>query len=384
MLVNQIYELVNNATKEAIGDVAILQEDLGNIVDVGTAIFDASAVDGYVKSLINQVGRMIFVNRKYALTTPSVMRDAWEFGSILEKITSEMPIAEENESWQLEGGQTYEQNIFYKPTVTAKFFNKRTTFEIPQSITERQVKQSFQNAVQLTAFISMLYNEVEKSITVKDDEIIRRTINNFIAETLYTSYSGSGYSASSKVKAVNLLYLYNQEYGASLTKDKCLSNKDFIRFATYIMSNYMSRMSRMSELFNMEGKQRFTPKEMLHFITLSDFENASKIFLQSDTFNKDLVALPMHEVVPYWQGSGTDFAFGNISKINVTTTNDHNLEIDGVLAVMFDHDALGVSNLDRRVTTHYNAKAEFFNNWHKVDAGYWNDFAENFVVFFVQ
>ena len=50
---------------------------------------------------------------------------------------------------------------------------------------------------------------------------------------------------------------------------------------------------------------------------------------------------------------------------------------------MFDRDAIGVSNLDRRVTTNYNPRAEFYTNFYKFDAGYYSDLSENFVVFFV-
>jgi hypothetical protein len=35
------------------------------------------------------------------------------------------------------------------------------------------------------------------------------------------------------------------------------------------------------------------------------------------------------------------------------------------------------------VTTHYNAKAEFYNNYYKTDANYWNALDEDFVVFFI-
>ena len=122
---------------------------------------------------------------------------------------------------------------------------------------------------------------------------------------------------------------------------------------------------------------------MLHVVMLSDFRNAADIYLQSDTFHEAYTALPNAETVPYWQGSGTDFTFDNVSKINVTTTGNHNVEAGGILAVMFDRDALGVSNLSRRVTTNYNAKAEFWNNFYKFDAGYFNDQNENFLVFFV-
>lgn len=383
MVLTQIYNIMNTVTREILGDSVIVNEDLSNIVDVGTAIFNASAIDNYVKSLVNHIGRVIFVNRPYSGNVPSVLMDGWEYGSVLEKISAELPDATENESWELTDGTSYDPNVFYKPAVSAKFFNKRVTFEIPMSFTERQVKESFSNAEQLNGFLSMLYNAVDKSMTVKIDALVMRTINNMIGETVVADYSGGNYDESSGVKAVNLLYLYNQRYGTSLTAENAITEPEFIRFASYEMGVYMSRMSKISNLFNIGGKDRFTPSDMLHVVMLADFKKAANVFLQSDVFHDSFTELPNADVVPYWQGSGTGYDFDDISALNIKTATGSTVEISGILGVMFDRDALGVTNLDRRVTTNYNPKAEFYNNWYKFDAGYFNDTNENFVVFFV-
>ena len=384
MEVKQIYSLVNGATSEVLGETAVLNEDLSNVVDIGEQVFNANALDRYVKALVNHIGRVIFVNRAYRGSAPSVLMDGWEFGSVLEKVQADMPDASENESWELENGASYDPNIFYQPKVSAKFFNKRVTFEIPMSFTEKQVKQSFSNATQLNGFISMLYNSVEKAMTVKVDALIMRTINNMIGETVHSEYAGGSYGTASGVRAVNLLYLYNQRYpNAQLTAENAPTDPDFIRFAAYKMGLYSDRLSKMSILFNVGGKERFTPADMLHVVLLSDFAAAANVYLQSDTFHEQFTALPNAETVPYWQGSGTEYGFDSVSKINIKTASNDTVEIGGILGVMFDRDALGVSNLDRRVTTNYNAKAEFFTNFYKFDAGYFNDLNENFVVFFV-
>lgn len=383
MEVKQIYDIMNAVTGEILGDSALVQEDLSNIVDVGVAIFNASAIDNYVRSLVNHIGRVIFVNRPYSGNVPSVLMDGWEYGSVLEKITAELPEATENESWELTDGQSYDPNIFYKPTVSAKFFNKRVTFEIPMSFTERQVKESFSNAVQLNGFLSMLYNAVDKSMTVKVDALVMRTINNMIGETINAEYGAAALSSKSTVKAVNLLYLYNQRYSKNLSAANALTDPDFIRFASFEMGVMKSRLSKISNLFNIGGKDRFTPSDMLHVVMLADFRKAASVFLQSDTFHDSMVALPNSEEVPYWQGSGQSYGFSDITAINIKTASGATVSASGILAIMFDRDSLGVTNLDRRVTTNYNPKGEFFNNWYKFDAGYFNDTNENFVVFFV-
>lgn len=383
MQVNQIYQIMNTVTGEVLGESAVVAEDLSNIVDIGTAIFNANAVDNYVKSLVNHIGRVIFVNRPYSGSVPSVLMDGWEYGSVLEKINAELPDATENESWELTNGTSYDPNVFYKPVVSAKFFNKKVTFEIPMSFTERQVKESFSNAEQLNGFLSMLYNAVDKSMTVKVDALVMRTINNMIGETLKADFAEGSYSAGSGVKAVNLLYLYNQRNSTNLTAEKAITDPDFIRFASYEMGVYMSRMSKISNLFNIGGKDRFTPPDLLHVVMLADFKKAANVYLQSDVFHDSFTELPNADVVPYWQGSGTGYGFSDISAIKITTASGASIDVTGILGVMFDHDALGVTNLDRRVTTNYNPKAEFYNNWYKFDAGYFNDTNENFVVFFV-
>lgn len=389
MEVKQIASIMNTITGELIGKSDIVAEDLSNVVDVGKELFNATDVDNYVKSLVNQVGKIVFVSRPYRGGVPSVLMDAWEFGSVVQKISSDLPEATENESWELQDKKSYDVNVFYKPKASSKFFNSKVTFEIPMSFTELQVKESFQNATQLNAFISMLYNEVDKSMTVKIESLVMRTINNFIANVLhhdFSSVSDGNYSGVTSTRAVNLLKLYNDLHGTTLKANECLSNADFIKYATYVMGLYIDRIQSMSTLFNIGGKAKFTPSEMLHVILLSDFSNASKIFLQSNTFNEGLVSLPNHDTVPYWQGSGDDYSFSKVSDIHVNIANGETtaeVTASGILGVMFDRDALGVCNQNRRVTSNYNAKAEFFTNWFKCDSSYFNDFNENFIVFFV-
>lgn len=385
MKVSQIYELMNATTQEVLGESAVINEDLSNVVDMGNQIQNVNAIDNYVRSLVDHIGRVIFVNRPYQGGAPSVLMDGWEYGSILEKITVDsLPEAEENEEWELENGTSYDPNIFYKPEVSAKFFNNRVSFQIPMSFTRKQVIESFSNAEQLNGFISMIYNAIDKSMTVKTDKLIMQTITNMIGETLHADYSEANYTASSGVKAVNLLYLYNQKFGTALTKDQAVITPEFIRFASYIMGLYKSRMSKISTLFNVGGKDRFTSPDLLHIVLLADFADSAKAYLQSDTYHDEFVELPRAEIVPCWQGSGTDYLFSSTSKIDVKTGDNNTISVDGILGVFFDRDSLGVCNIDREVRSNYNPKANFYNNWYVCTQGMFNDLNENFVVFFVQ
>lgn len=402
MKVTQLYTLINNVTKEILGETAVVNEDLSNVVDIGKSIFDQTSVDNYVKKLVNHIGKVIFVDRVYAGGVPSVLMDSWEFGSVLQKVSMSLPEATENESWKLVDGQEYKQDVFTAPKIEAKFFNSKVTFEIPMSFTELQVKESFSSREQLNGFVSMITTSVENSMTVKLDALIMRAINNMTGETLAAGI-GSGAVGSktldftqTSATAVNLLKLYNDQAATAdkVTVANALTNYNFIKFATYTMGIYADRMSKISKLFNVGGKERFTPADMRRCVLLSDFSKAAVTFLQADIQSPEMVALPQHDAVPYWQGSGTDYALSSTGIIDIKTASGEIVKVPAegttsgntnaaILGVMFDRDAVGVANLDRRTTTAYNAKAEFYNNWYKMDAGYYNDLNENFVVFFI-
>ena len=385
MKITQVYQIVNDATKQVLGEEALVQEDLSNVVSIGESLTNANLYDKYVGALINRIAKNIFSIRAYSGRAPKVMMDSWEFGSIVQKVHGKLPEAEENESWELTDNAVYEQDTFYKPEVTVKLWNHKTTFEIPVSIAEIQLKQSFLGASEMARFIEMIYQMVENSLTLKFDTLIMRTINNFIGATVYDDNNAGG------PRCVKLLTEYNTIHGLTgadaLTQAEALYDKEFLRYCAYRMKQVATRMSNYSTLFNIGGTQKHTPRDMLRIVMLDYLDAGVSAFLQSDTFHDELVKLPEADVISYWQGSGTSFALADTSKIYVKV-----LDKDGtkrevtqayVVACMFDMEALGVTALDKRVTNHYNAKAEFWNNWYKEDAGYFNDYNENFVVFLV-
>ena len=384
MEVKQIYKIINDVTKEVLGKTDLIKEDLTGVVQVGEEIFNQKAVENYTRTLIDHIGRVVFVNRVYGGSAPSVLMDSWEFGSIMEKIQAETPAATENETWELQHGQVYEQDIFYKPEVTFKLFNGKITFEVPISITDKQVKSAFSDANQLNGFVSMIYNSVDRSLTIKIDSLIMRTINNFSGETLFKeSFSKTNASTKTGKRVINLLKLYNDTNETNLTPAKAIENKDFLRYASYQMKLYASRLTKISTIFNMGGKERFTPRDLMHIILLENFASGAETYLESDTFHNEFVKLPRAETVPYWQGSGADYSFEDVSSINIKTSEGNDIEMSGIIGIMFDRDALGCTNYRKYATTHRNDKSEFTNTWFKYDAGYFNDFNENFIMFIV-
>lgn len=400
MKVTQVYQLLNNAFSEVTGQTDLVAEDLTNVVDIGERVFtNQELLDKYVASLINHIGKVVFVDRPYEGQAPSVLMDGWEYGSILEKISVGLPESKVNETWGgagqgLVNGAEYNPNIFHAPpTPRVKFFNQMDTYAIDMSFGRKQVRQSFSSATQLNAFFSMLEGKVAMRRTIDYDNLIARTINNMIAGTIYNAYGTddeSTLAGSSKARAVNLLYLYKQiNTTSTVTAQNCLYDLGFIKFAAYTMALYSDRLEKASTLFNCGGQVRFTPKKLQKFIMLSEFKKAADVYLQSDTFHNEFTKLPAAESVTYWQGSGQTYGFSQTSGIHINTKNPDNdntaIEVatSGILGCLFDRDALGVNNVENRVYSKFNEVGEFYTNFYKNDARYFNDYDENFIVFFV-
>lgn len=377
MKVTQVKDLVNSAIQQTTGQSILLKEDLSNVVDVGSEIFGTESVDNFVKKLVDRVGYTVFNSRVYQGSIPSVLMNSWEFGSVMEKVETEIPKATENDSWNLKDGQEYNQDTFYQPKVSAKFYNSRVTFDIPLSFTEQQVKSAFNSATELNSFISMLTTSVQNAMTVNLDNLISRTVNNMTAYTINHANTN---------QAVNLLTMYNAQTGSTLTAQKALTTPDFIKFANQQIMLTQGRFSKLSTLFNIGGKKKFTPMSEQHLILLDDFATSSKVYLESETYNENLVQLANFETVPYWQGSGTSYSFDDTSAIDVSITisgTPTEIKQKGIIGLLFDTNALGVSCMNQRVTSAYNARAEFYTNFTKFDAGFFNDLNENFVVFYI-
>lgn len=396
MKVNQIASVLNlTIEKEITGEVDLIKEDLSNLVDVGksvTSLFQSgNDVNSFVSTLIDQIGKVQFVDRTYRSQAPNIIKDSFEYGSILMKVRAEVPDFQENTSWKLGALNGYgikdkeelDPFVISAPTATQKVYNSKVTYEAPITIGEIQLKQAFTSAAEMGRFIAMIENRIQLKMTLSTDALIMRTINNLIGLKIGRAAN------SSSDNVINLLAIYNTAVGVgnTLTAEAALRNTDFLRFATKTISLYKEYMKSASTKYNEGGYLTFTPEDRLKFIVLSEFAKDMETYLYSDTFHNEFVKLAGYSTVPYWQSQGDGVDNFNIrSAIDVSCTDGtstFNVIQEGVVAVLFDDEAAAVVNENYRVTSQYNARGEYTNYFYKWDAGYMNDIMENCVVFLV-
>lgn len=385
MTVNQIYTILNDIMVEVTGGqidpddapaTPIVQEDLSNIVDIGTQVFSNNWRDKYVAAMINRIGREVFVDRTYEGYAPSVLRDAWEYGSIMSKTRCKIFDAKANPSWSLSAGQTVNQFEFTPPDVIQKFYNTKTAWQIDCSFTEVQLRQSFTSAEAMNRFYSMIENRIAQSMTIYIDSLVMRTINNFIAEKIYANNG-----------VVDVLAGYNATVATPITAAEAVSSKDWYRYLALVVKQYVERFRAPSRNFNIadddDGNVTFTPREFAHLVLHSDIAAGMEVYLQSDTYHDELVKIGDYEKVPFWQSQGDAYQLATTSRIDckLASDNTHTVNRNYIIGALFDRDALGVLNENRRTTSAYNANGEYWTNFYKVDTSYFNDLAENGIIF---
>lgn len=379
----QIAEFLNTTQQDILTNQVIVNQDLSNIVDLGKALYTENQNNNFLNNLVDRIATTIFDNKMYKSNDLGLIKSNYEYGGVLQKIYTKLPKATISNTWELQDNTEYNQDIYLKPVVITKYYNKQVVYNIPiSSLTYKQLQNAFTTREHITQLFDMIVTSVLNSIEFNKEILEQATLNNLIGETLAKDIGGGlTFENKSTLKVVNLLYLYNQTHTEQVTKDNCLYNKDFIKYAVETIKKYKNRLTKYSKSFNVGELETFTDLESQRLILIDDFK-ASIDTTIIDSYNTENLKLDAKSV-PYWQSGANNYAFTDTSKLNIKTASGVTIDLDGVIGVLFDNEACGVWKNDFRVKTHENSAAEFVNYWYKFEASYYNDLNKNAIVFIV-
>lgn len=374
--------VVNELYKQTVGKEVDVT-DLGAVTGAFKELADLKGVATLSAEMLDTIVKIEFVTRAFTSNAPNILMDSEEFGSIYEKVSIDPLSWTENAARNLKDGVSYDPNVYKKPVIHTKILNQLATMSLDTfSIPTYQLNHMLRSGADLNSFHAMLEQTIHNSFTIATDGLIMATIANMIGTTVANAFADGTYTGKTSHRAVNLLYLYNQRFNQTLTPDKMTSTPEFLRFASYTIGAYCDRLKAPTKLFNVDGVVKFTPSDEQRLVLHTDFARAADVYLKSDTYHNELVALPSYDSVSHWQGVGTDFDFTNTSKINIKTADKKTVELDGILGVLFDRRAVGVTKYDYKINSQFNPKGDFTNYFPKMDYGNFNDTSENFVVFY--
>lgn len=375
--VNQIYSMVNDAAKEALGAQAITAKDTGTLVSLGDVVLSSDTnKEQFYKALVDRIGRTVIAVREYRAKDRSVKRDEMEWGAVYQKISYKWKDAVENPSWETDT-QANPFDVEIGTEAVQKLFSVIGTYSYEDSIPDYQLFTAFTSASAMGAYISGIYTNMSNALEVAEENLANLAVATNIAGV---------FAKGKATQKRNLLAEYNVlNPEAALTTSTALMDLGFLKYATREIKTVIDNMSTMSTLYNSENIPRHTPTDKQVVEVLSLFASASDTYLQADTYHNDLVKLPNYEKVVYWQGSGTGFAFEDVSAINISNEKVDEAPVSktGILAFVHDYDSVASIIYRRRSHSIYNPRAERFNIFEKADKGYAVDLSENAVVFYI-
>lgn len=376
--VNQIYALINEVAKQTFGESAVTVTDTSTLVALGDKVLSSDVdTDNFAKTLVDRIGRTIFSIRRYTASgDDGLVKEPFEYGCIVQKIYVDLPEAKENKAWEIgESSYTPTYAPVIKPSIKQKLFEKMVTWEIDVTIPDFMFRTAFTSAQGVATLIDAIFTTMDNYMEIALENNKNLTRATFIANKL---------NKGNPCGKHNLLAEYNALTGATLTVATCMRDIGFLKWASQQINLWASRMKKMSVLFNDENYKRHTPTTDLVVNVLQDFDSALVSYLESDTYHNEMVKLAnTYSTLPYWQGTGETYSFSDTSKIHVKLNKDTTVEQSGVIAVMYDRDAMGVTITKRNGTTERNNHDEYTNYYNKATYGYFNDMSENGIVFYV-
>lgn len=368
MAAKQIYDIVNSVNKQTMGLTDLTVVDEQGLISLGQTVLTTNGLaDTWLNSLAQRIGRTIISFREYKSKYSDMVLDSLQWGNIVQKIKVSMPEATEDESYNLVDGQSVDMYKVANPKVKQAFFTSETPYQFFVTVKRTQLQEAFTSETSMNGFISAIYGEVQNAIEVSLESLARNCINNFIAECRGTK------------RVINLLALYNDETGKSLTVKSCKHDKEFLAFCVSRIKLYSKYMENMSTLYNDGTQTRHTPKALQHLRVLEDFESRLETVVQYQAFKDGYVKLENYHTTSFWQSAKSP------SHINVKKASDGTSVIfdpQEIVAILYDRDALGLYKKDSwNSTTPFNSAGGYYNTYYHHKELYFNDLSENFIVF---
>lgn len=369
MTVDQIYELVNNVAKQTLGATAITAVDTATLVALGdTVLSSTNSTENFLNTLVARIGRTIIAHRKYDNQLAPIVMEDMEWGAVVQKIRVLMPTVAEDNSFELEDGKSIDMYNISKPKTEQKLFYKKTAYQCHVTIQEFQLKEAFLSASAMGSFISAVFGEVKNYLEYAIENLSRLTMANYMALT-------------GNSQRINLVTMFNAAKGANIDATTALTNPDFLRYAIGQMNLYAKKMKTMSNLYNTEGKTRFTPDNKQMFAIINEFQTAMETEVQYAAFHDDYVKKRANIELPYWQAAQNPLDI-SLKVYDGNTTTKKDVKLENVVGFLFDREALGTYRKEEAIlTTPMNARGRYTNTfWHEQQM-WFNDLSENGIIF---
>ena len=387
--IKQIGSLINDIVEDLTGQSSALQTlETTDITSLGKAIANANLTEGFFSSLVNRLAKTVYFIRVYDPDRArAILRDEHEYGAFVQKVYYTAPAFSDNPEYGIPDASdgTYKQSSPYDVTgtvtVSAKIFDAQGTFAIEIVRPVDQIRTAFLSEAEMMRFIDGIYLAIENQIKVAEEGLVSQAVSTAMA---YDIENGMGRNLLAEYLTLNPL--------STTTAATCLQDADFLRYACYEIKTVIDAMQSMGKAFNSGAYMTFTDPQSLVIEGLGRWLDASAVWLESDTFHRELVEMPRGiERVSRWQYMSNDTAqaFTEVSAIKIKhsslsgTGGNHVVSQSGILCFVHDIEHVAAYFGHRRSWEIYNPRDDVYVHGETARKGYAVDPNANGIVFYV-
>lgn len=393
---NQLSTVLTAITNQATGVNNIAPVDTSSFVTVAQTALK-TGYDPLTTAISQVLSKTIFSVRPYTRKFKGLNVSNQRYGNHVRKLLTIDKPFETDKRFDLVDGESIDQYKVNKPKVLQTNFYGANVYQKSVTIYKDQLDCAFSSPDEFASFISMIMQNASDMIEQAHEETARATINNLISGIYDAEETQQDFLARANggKRALNLLKLYNQMNGSSLTVAdvfKTANFEGFVKFAFSTINTIADLMTDRNTLFSSQLTDytiiRHTPKDRMKFYLYTDLVNKINSEVYSTVFNPDFLKLVDFERVNFWQSPLSPSAIKNksimLKKDGTLASASKLVEIRNVFGVLFDEEAAGYTTVNEwSQPSPFNARGGYYNQfWHFTDR-YWNDFTENAVIFYL-
>lgn len=388
MSFKQSATLLNAIMEQITGTSQLTVVDESEFVSVATTALQ-TGYDQLNKAVSQVLSRSIYSARAYSPVYPSIERNSEVWGGIVRKVTFLDLDFIDDQAFSLTDGQTGPDPFLVNKQKAVQFnFYGGNVKELVVTTTEDQLRQAFSSSADFGSFMSAQAQNLINQLNQKIEAESRIAVNNLIASAITADGD----------QVVHLITEYKAETGNNtISKSNYLSNSEFEPFAKWMygrLNTLKQFMAERSEKFHNQITSyngasltkpilRHTPDQYMNIFMLSDFMNQVDASALSGIYNQELLSIGSFQKVNFWQSIDTPSAvdlYPNVLKADGTCEKGSEVNEDGIVGILFDDEAVGISIIDEGVRSIENPRGRYFNNWYNWSTRWYNDQTENHVV----
>lgn len=359
-----------------------------------------SPADIVFKAFLGRLAKINIDAREYVASLPKLFVDPINWGIMTENVMIGLSDVMIDEMWNPDGYVPWNTSAdpatptvypgieegkriaavefgFYRPTITAKIYNKAKAIMVALTTMRDQLFTAFKGVDELNKFLAGLYNSVNNTIQLKAEIYAKMTVSTGVGRAIVNG------------NAIDLRQAYIDETGnaaaATVPTDELLNTPDFQRFWMQTVAKTKEYIKDYTALFNNGENATFASEP--NTILLTDAVYDAKFGVRANTYNEELLGIGEFDKINMWQAA---VSATNTKKYNIenagrivyskqtaidigllpSDTQETSYKTPVIIGVTYDRLAMGITIDKKKVTTQYSASRDTVNSFYHALANY--------------